>query len=186
MRDRMRDFRSKFEELVAVCIPLSDMWIASHLVPRDGRKEEVETLKQELAYLGGLAEPGVVEANAYIRTETETRTPMVLSPAAAWLSTMQPKPMLSADDVLSACRSAEGRLQVMAEERASVEGCLAWKLACLIGWPRSVRDLAGFTAASRAGRATVWTLSGLLFALATGVLGSFLFAIIVATAGIRF
>lgn len=109
-----------------------------------------------------------------------------MSPAAAWLSVMQPKPMLSPDDVLSACRSAEGRLQVFAEERASVERGLAWKLARLIGWPRRGRALAGFPAASRAGRATVWTLSGLLFALATGVLGSFLFAMIVSAAAIKF
>lgn len=160
------------------------MWIASHLSPLEGNEERVKELQAEVSYLSGLAEPGVAQTNTYISATMENGASMKISPVAAWLACMQPKPLLNADNIVTACRSAEGRLQVQGEEQKRLEGSLAWGVARVIGWPRKVRELAGFKAESRAGKATVWTLSGLLFALITGVAGSFIYAIVIGVTNI--
>ena len=178
MQERMAAFRDKFEELASLCTPFSSQWIASHLVPLDGKEDEVGHLKAEVAYLSGLAEPGIVQANSYISGTLDNGQSIRLSPTAAWLTVMQPKPLMNADDVITACRGAEGRLQTQAEAQRRVENSMAWRLARVIGWPRSVRELAGFTAGSRAGKATVWSISAVMFALVTGILGSFGYAVI--------
>lgn len=185
MQARLQQFSKIFEELTESCTPYSDQWIASHLVPKDGNAEKVAAIKSELAYLAGLAEPSVVQTNAYIRTQTEAGQSITLSPVASWLTVMQPKPMIHAEDVISACRGAEGRLQIQAEDRARVEGTLAWKLAQVIGWPRRVRELAGFATGSAAAKATQWGLSGILFALVTGVVASAIWGIITAAMAVK-
>lgn len=185
MQDRMMLFREKFEELVAVSTPFSSHPMATHLVPRDGKSREFEDLKKEVAYLAGLAEPGIVETNTHINTTSQGGQTVRLSPVAAWLAVTQPRPPLTADDVTAAAAAAEGRLQVQKEERERTEGTLAWKISKIIGWPAKVRELAGFSQGSVAGKATVWSLSAVLFALTTGVAACIIFALIFAVGSIR-
>ncbi|MBG6085828.1 hypothetical protein [Zhihengliuella flava] len=177
MLDRLAAFRKRFEQLHELCEVGTGMYTGGYgyMWARDGHEDDVKEIKIDLGRLAGLAEPAIAATQSYVLTEVHGQV-QNLSPVSAWLTCMQPRPALGPEDILMACRSAEGRLTVLIEDRKKVEGTFAWKIARLIGWPKRVRDLAGLTADSAGGRATVYGLGALMFGALASVIGSIIWA----------
>lgn len=172
MGEEVRRFRLLLEEFLTHTVTSRPSPVGQWEFPLEGHEAEVTRLMGELAEVSGIAQRGASVAEAHINSSG-----YVLNPVSSWLTITQPKAMLGREDVLSACRMAEGRLSALERQARAAERTLAGKVAALIAWPRYVRELAGFEADSRAGRATVWTLSAFLFAIVTSLVASALVAL---------
>ncbi|WP_120520501.1 hypothetical protein [Arthrobacter celericrescens] len=178
MAGELHEFRERLAELLDHTTAFGAGPAGSWQVPKEGSEAEFKRLRGEVSVLAGSAQEGIAVTNSFVRTEDERGREQVLNPVASWLVITQPKPMLLPEDVLGACQLAEGRLRSMAVRTKRDERSLAGRVAAFIGWPRRVRELAGFPEKSAAGKATQYGLTAFLWAVVTGIPASAAWALI--------
>ena len=179
MADEMAAFMSGLRSFLEVSQATPMMAILnSWEVPDDGSEAEWQKRRDQLDVLAGSAQYGIEVSKSYIASRDEHGAPVVLNLVASWSAMTQPKAMFDRSDLTSVAQQAEGRLRHLSGLRALEEKSFAGRVASLVRFPGRVRDLAGLTPKSIGGRTTEWTLSALIFTLATGVAGSFIWALI--------
>lgn len=179
MADEVKAFREKLIELLQYSERAGPFGpVGAWEVPTNS--EAFERIKPEVSQLAGSAQVGFAVTNSMIGTRDEFGNQIALNPAAAWLSITQPKSMMWREDVVEAANLAEGRLRSLATERKTEERSIAGKAAAIVRFPSRVRELTGYSADTRAGQATQWTVGLVLGTVVLGVTGSLIASIIYA------
>lgn len=176
MADEVRAFREKVTELVEHTAFFGPPGIGFE-TPLEGQAEVVGRLRGEVSRLAGSAQVGFLVTGSLIQTARETGQLTTLNPAASWMTMMQPKAMLGREDIIEAANLAEGRLRSLARQRESEERSMAGKIAALIRFPKHVRELTGYSADSKAGRATTWSVGALMLGVSGSLVASGIWAL---------
>ena len=92
---------------------------------------------------------------------------------------LQPKAMLGREDIIEAANLCEGRLRSLTAQRESEEQSLAGKIAAVIRFPKRVRELTGYSAESKAGKVTAWSVGALMVGASGSLIASGIWALAV-------
>lgn len=114
LRGAVSDFRDAFADLMKLCVSSGmPLGLAPYVLPSDRVSDhEVRGAQERVAVAAGRARKAPSLTKAYIAVEGRG----VIDPIANWQSVMQPKPVLSPDDVTGTANAMLGRLDAMIDE----------------------------------------------------------------------